>query len=135
MPATRLDFGLTRNVPPCAQGETFDRTITYKDAAGAPIDLSGYSARMMVCPAYGAAAALVFDTADGSIVLGGAEGTIRLVKSVADLAGLPVPQTGVTGSAVPAQTQFVYDLVLTSAGGVAVRLIEGVFVVTAAATR
>jgi hypothetical protein len=134
MAATRVDFG-KGGVPACAQGEDFDRLLTYKDPAGNPIDLTGSTAKMIVRDTYGGAPVLTFDSADGSIVLGGAAGTIRLKKPAAEINAVQVPNTGVRGSTVPAQVELVHDLVVWSAGGIPSRLIEGVFIVTATSTR
>ena len=78
--AALLDFTME-------QGVVFDRTIVYYDENDNPVDLTAYSARMSVRINPGdATAQLVFSSAeggaaDGSIVLGGAAGTIRILAT------------------------------------------------------
>jgi hypothetical protein len=103
------------------QGATWDQTLTWS-IDGAPVDLSGFSARMMVRASVAAPTAiLVLDDVAG-IDLGGVAGTIRLSRSAA--------QT----SAIPAGS-FVYDLELVSASGFVTRLLEGAFRVKPEVTR
>jgi len=64
------------------QGETFEFTYTHKDSSGSAIDLTGYSARMRVAQGYeGIYEAFLSDGSDadgGSVVLGGAAGTVKI---------------------------------------------------------
>ena len=73
-------------------GETLDDSVlyfVYKDAAGTPINLTGYSARAKIRNALVAGAdVLDMTTANGQIVLGGAAGTVELVLSASETAGL-----------------------------------------------
>ena len=93
------------------QGETFSRTLTYKDAAGALVNLTGYSARMSVRKRDGQAV-----VATAATTLGGAAGTISLSISAALTAGLR-------------PDAYEYDLFLTSGGGVCEALLAGKFIV------
>jgi hypothetical protein len=105
------------------QGATFDRLITWKDAAGSPIDLTGYSARMQLRASHTAQAVLIeLTTGNGRIALGGVAGTVRLTIAAADTAAL-------------ASGMCVYDLELVSGGGVVTRLLEGSCQVSPEVTR
>jgi hypothetical protein len=89
------------------------------DAAGQPVDLTGYSAAMDWATELGETV-LSLRTGSG-IVLGGAQGTISLTATAA--------QTG----AVPAGA-YAYDLFLTSPAGVVTRRRAGVVVVAGRVT-
>lgn len=103
------------------QGATFSRVITWKNTAGTPINLTGYTAKMQVRTTPSAASAvLTLSTAAGSIVLGGALGTITLTASAATM--------NMDGY------NYVYDLELTSGGGEVTRLVMGNFTVRAEVT-
>lgn len=105
------------------QGATFDPLITWRDAAGALVNVTGYTARMMVRPSLASATvSLDMTTANGMIVLGGAAGTIQLLVSATATAGL-----GVGG--------YVYDLELVSGVGVVRRLLKGAITVDGEVTR
>lgn len=110
----------------CNQGATFSRTITWKNAANAAYDLTGYTARMHVREAVESASTVItLTTANSRITLGSnaaTKGQITLTISAADTANL-----------TPAI--YVYDLEVVSGGGVVDRLIEGNFVVKAEVTR
>jgi hypothetical protein len=95
-------------------GATFSLQVTWKDPAGNPIDLSGYSARMKVKSAFGGTTYFSLTHASG-IVLGGVAGTIGVTISATATA------TAIGSSPVTA----VYDLELESGGGTVTRLIEG----------
>jgi hypothetical protein len=99
----------------CTQGSTFDRTVVWKDSAGAPVDLTGCSARMQVRN-YVGVVILEFNTSDGSITLGGPAGTVRLLRAAA-----------VTGAAL--EGEWVYDLFVTFPDGRARDLLAGTFTV------
>lgn len=95
------------------QGATFQLDLVYKDSAGAPIDVSGYTARMQVRRTYDAPTALLsLTTENNCITLGGAAGTV-VVKA---------PATATDN--LPAKTG-VYDLELISPSGDVTRLIRG----------
>lgn len=107
----------------CNQGATFDRTVTWKDADGSPVDVSGFTARMHVRrSAQNPQTQAELASDDGSIVLGGAAGTVQLILTAAQTAALP---------AAP----LVYDLELTAPSGTVTRLIEGRFNIKANVTR
>ena len=93
------------------QGVTFQLNLTWKDSNDAPLNLTGYSARMQVRETYDSEDTLVSLTSPGDITLGGALGTILITIQ----------------PAVTSILQFVegvYDLELVSAG-VVTRLLQG----------
>lgn len=106
------------------QGATFLMSLLWKDNAGAPINLTGYTARMQVRRKYNSDAALLsFTTENGAITLGGAAGTIA-VSGLATLTDdLPAPSTGV------------YDLELVGPTGVVKRLVQGSVYISPEVTR
>ena len=105
------------------QGATLSLVLTYKDSAGNLVNLTGYTARMMLRSSFTAASNILSLTTENSrIALGGAAGTITLTISATDTAALSAPQSGV------------YDLELVS-GSTVTRLIQGTFTVTPEATR
>lgn len=72
------------------QGATLDRTLTYKTSAGAPIDITGWTARMQIRSRPGGALyATLASTGevDGTITLGGVAGTIRLLVAAGVTSG------------------------------------------------
>jgi hypothetical protein len=79
------------------QGETFDKTVTWK--AGSPaaaVDLTGCTARADVRAKPGAAVVLLsMTTENGRIVLGDAAGTIRILLSAAITAEMAVTRGAV----------------------------------------
>jgi hypothetical protein len=106
-------------------GATFDRTISL----GTAYDLTGYDARLMARESYpGTAVMISMGTADGSIVVGGTAGTVRLIQTAT--------QTAALGSAAGYVTaNYVYDLELESGGGEVTRLLQGVISIQPEATR
>ena len=104
----------------CDQGATLQRQITWKDSAGAPINLSTYSARMQVRPTTDSTTVtLELTTANGRLTLGGAAGTIDIL---------------VLASAMTMTGEFVYDLELVT-GTTVTRLLQGYFNVRPEVTR
>lgn len=104
------------------QGATFTRTITWKDNAGSPINLTGYTARMQVRDDYSSTSAvLTLTTENGGITLGGSAGTIVLTATA-------------TATAALTDGDYVYDLELIL-GSTVTRLIQGSFAVNAEVTR
>jgi hypothetical protein len=106
----------------CEQGATFSRQITWLDSNGAPLDLTGYTARMQVRATVDASSALFNLTSGaGDITLGGAAGTITIAISA-------------TATAAVAAGCYVYDLELVD-GATVYRLLQGEFEVDAEVTR
>lgn len=105
------------------QGASWDYTLTWL-AAGTPVDLTGYDARMQVRESYDSHDVILNLTAGTGITLGGTAGTIYLEASATTTAGFdPTPNK-----------QFLYDLELESAG-VVTRLVEGTFTINPEVTR
>jgi hypothetical protein len=105
------------------QGATLSLTATWKDSAGAAINLTGYTARMQVRSAYDATSTILSLTSSSGITLGGAAGTIAITASATVTAALTAPWAGV------------WDLELVSGGGVVTRLLEGAATVSPEVTR
>ena len=105
------------------KGTTVDITLTWKDSAGAAINITGYTAKLQIRTKHESAdPALVELTQADGLVLGGAAGTIRIQRTPAQLAAWTFARG-------------VYDLELTSGAGVVIRLIEGTVVVKPEVTR
>jgi hypothetical protein len=104
------------------QGSTFTRTIVYKVDSSA-VNLTGYTARMQVRKSVNDSSILLsLATSTGEIVITGGTGTITLTVAASVMAAL-------------AAGSWVYDLEITSGGGIVSRLIEGKFIVTPEVTR
>jgi len=97
------------------RGTTFSRVLTWK-IDDVLVDLTGYTAKMEVRKGEDADVIVTLTTADSSIVLGGALGTITLSMS------------DTVTSALPRDLTAEYALELTSGGGEVTRLIDGSFV-------
>ena len=107
----------------CNQGATLKRTITWTNPAKAPINLTGFTARMQVRTAANAASTILeLTTENGRISLGGVAGTVNLTVAA-----------NVTANLTP--SLYVYDLEVVSGGGEVTRLVEGNFNVKAEVTR
>lgn len=105
------------------QGATYRLDIVWKDNAGAPINLTGYTARMQVREKVSSETALLDLTSqNGGIVLGGATGAIAIVAA----ATMTDDITAKRG---------VYDLELVAPGGVVTRLIGGAVTISPEVTR
>jgi hypothetical protein len=105
------------------QGATFQLNLVWKDSLGAPINLTGYTARMQVRQKYSDTTPLLdFTTANGAITLGGTLGTIQVI-GLATLTDTLTVKSGV------------YDLELVSGTGTVTRLIEGAVTITPQVTR
>ena len=105
------------------QGQTLNRVLTWK-IDGTPVNITGFSARMMVRPTASAASIYLSLTSNtgGGLTLGGALGTITVYATAAQMAAVPAGQHA-------------YDLELVSGSGEVTRLIGGKFNVSAEVTR
>ena len=104
------------------QGATFTRSMLYTDIAGAPIDLTGYTATMQVrLKASSPTVIIELSTTNSKLTLGGTAGTI--VQSI-DAATMITLAAG----------KYVYDLELYN-GAITTRLIQGSFTISAEVTR
>jgi hypothetical protein len=104
------------------QGATLDRVITWRNSAGALINLTSYTARMQVRSDYQSSTVVLnLTTENGGITLGGALGTITLTASATAMAAI-------------ASGTYVYDLEMVL-GSVVTRLVQGSFAVNVEVTR
>ena len=95
------------------QGATFSYTLTLTDSAGAPVNLTGYTARMQMRRSVQSPDILIsLTTANGRLVITPLTGVITMTISATDTAALNFQSA-------------VYDLEIESAGGIVTRLIEG----------
>ncbi len=97
----------------CEQGATYSRVLTWRDSSSVLVNLTGYTAEMDVRTS-SRDLVVTLTTANGRISLGGSAGTITLTLSATETAAL-------------APGCYLYDLLLTSGGGVVTRLVEGAF--------
>lgn len=105
------------------KGETFLRTVTWHDSTGAPVNLLGYSARMMVRHKITDAAPVIsLSSPSGGLVLGDAAGTISITIDDTTTSSVSAPYG-------------VYDLELVSPTGIVTRLLEGSVTFTPEVTR
>lgn len=104
------------------QGSVWTVTFVYKDDAGVPIDLTGFTAAMQVRQNYDSAEAdLTLTTSNGGITITGATGTIVVSATATQ-----------TGALDPGY--YVYDLELASGANI-FRLVQGQIVVAEQVTR
>jgi hypothetical protein len=95
------------------QGATFDKTLTWYDSKGCPIDVTGYTAAMQLRDKPGGATLhLNLSSVNGGIIVGTTDGIIRLFA------------TDIATSALNFNTA-AYDLELKSPAGAVTRLLEG----------
>ena len=105
------------------QGATFTKTMAWKDSAGSPVNLTGYSAKMQIRKSASNVDVIAdLSTVNAGVTLGGSAGTIQL--------DLTATQT----SAITAKTG-VYDLELTSANGTVTRFLSGAVEISREVTR
>jgi hypothetical protein len=105
------------------QGATFSQSFIWKDSNQTPINLTGYTARMMVRTTVSAAAPFItLTTENGGIALGGSAGTVALSMSAAATAAI----TELFG---------VYDLELVAPGGAVTRFLQGIVTLSREVTR
>lgn len=103
------------------QGETFDRTVTWK-IDGTAVNITGYTARLQIRKTHKSTSAVVSLTQASGLTLGGSAGTIQIVISA-------------TATAALTARRYVYDLELVSSSGVVTRVLEGAFELTPEVTR
>lgn len=105
------------------QGATFELQVVYKNDAGVPIILTGYTAALQIRQNYYDDTALITLTSpSGGIVITGATGTIDLTMTAIQTASLD-------------EGLYVYDLEIVATGGNRTRLIQGQFTVSPEVTR
>lgn len=108
--ATRYDLAIDA-------GATYTDVVTFRDSAGALVNLTGYTAAMKIRPTVESSTVSLSLTHASGLTLGGVAGTVTITISAAQTTALD------SGT-------FVYDLKVTSAGGVATRLVEGTVTVS-----
>ena len=99
------------------QGATLNKVITWKDGNDAAINLTGYTAVAQFRPTITAAPVLTLSSVTSGITLGGAAGTITL-------------QATATTTAALATGEGVWELELTTSGGVVTRLLTGAYFIS-----
>jgi hypothetical protein len=105
------------------QGATFSLQVVYKDENGVAINLTGYTAALQVRQNYYDTTAVVsLSSPSNGITITGATGTINITMTAV--------QTGALDEGF-----YVYDLEITSSGGIVTRLIQGQFTVSPEVTR
>lgn len=109
--------------PTIDQGATWSVTVLYKDSSGTAINLTGYTAAMQVRQNYSSADAdLTLTTSNGGIAITGNTGTVVITMTAAQTAALE-------------EGYYVYDVELTSSGGLVDRLIQGQITIAPEVTR
>lgn len=99
-----------------SQGATFDVDISWTDASGNAIDLTGYTGQMKVKKNYGATEIIELTSANGRIVISApTSGVVKLLISSTDTASL-------------ANGTYKYDLMMDS-GTAVTKLLSGAFTV------
>ncbi len=96
------------------QGADFDLIYLYKDSNGSIIDITGYSAKMMIKSGYRSLPLVSLTQASG-LTLGGALGTIGIHIPAIKTAQLPGPPQAL-----------IYDIFLTDPAGGVHKLVAGV---------
>lgn len=105
------------------QGATYNLQVVYKNDAGTPINLTGYTAALQIRQNYyDTTALLTLTSPSNGIVITGNTGTIDITMTSV--------QTGLLDEGF-----YVYDLEITSGGGIVTRLIQGQFTVSPEVTR
>ena len=105
------------------QGATWTLEVVYKNEAGTPINLTGYTAALQIRQNYYDTTALITLTSPSNgIVITGATGKINITMTNVQTGGLD-------------EGFYVYDLEITSSGGIVTRLIQGQFTVSPEVTR
>lgn len=108
------------------QGADWRLVITWKDAEGAPVNLTGYTARMQVRESF-ASKVKVFEltTENGHIALGGTDGIVTMELPAAASAAVAINPTKTAWIDGKQAQQLVFDLEMISAAGAVTRLIQG----------
>ena len=95
------------------QGANWFVTVVYKDSTGTAINLTGYTAALQIRDTYADSTTdLSLTSPSGGITITGATGTIAITATAAQTAAI-------------AAGSYVYDLEITSSGGIVTRLIQG----------
>lgn len=114
------------------QGADFRKLLIWKDSLDAPIDNTGYTARMQVRKTVDADVVIVTLatsenlTAEGLITLDGVSGEILLELDATETAAMP---------ATPFDRRWRYDLEMVAPGGFVRRILMGRWIVSVEVTR
>jgi hypothetical protein len=94
------------------QGTYQERIFTYSDSTGAPFNLTNMTAKMQIRPYKGSSTAMAtLTTENGGIILGGTEGTVRVIIRTAQTSAI--------------SSDGYYDIELIDADGEVDRFLEG----------
>lgn len=104
------------------QGADWYITFIYKDANGTAINLTGYTAALQIRDTYADSTTDLSLTSSSGITITAATGTLDVHATAA--------QTGAITAG-----NYVYDLEITSSGGVVTRLVQGKIVISPQVTR
>ena len=116
MPAASYDFEIE-------QGATLLKPIVWKDSAGSPVNLTGYTAKMQIRQNVSSPDVLLeLSTTNGKLSISAMAGQVTMIFSAATTAAI----TWSRGK---------YDLELTSSDGTVTRLIEGEITISKEITR
>jgi hypothetical protein len=116
MPAATYDFEIE-------QGTTLLKPIQWKDSAGNPVNMTGYTARMQIRKSVSSDEVLLeLTTANGKLSIAPSTGTVTMIFSA-------------TTTAAITWTRGKYDLEVVSYDGTVTRLIEGEITVSKEITR
>lgn len=103
-------------------GADFRKSILLEQPAGTPVNLTGYTARMMIRSNYADANPLISLTSSSGITLGGTAGTMEI--------SIPAATTAALSAGLAA-----YDLELTDTLTKKIRLLQGSVTISPAVTR
>lgn len=112
--ADKYDFTLD-------QGSTWNLSVTYKDSAGNPINLTGYAAALQFRETASSTTAALTLTSGSGITITGALGKLDITATATQTAAL-------------AANKYQYDLEISS-GGVVTRILQGICTISAEVTR
>jgi hypothetical protein len=116
MPAATYNFTIE-------QGATFTITFGYRASTGAPINLTGFSARMHARQPLESSRTLInATTANGLLTIAPLDGTVTLALTATQTAALNFDKAR-------------YDLELEAGNGVVTRLVEGTITLSKEVTR
>ncbi|MBF9235576.1 hypothetical protein [Microvirga alba] len=108
------------------QGADWRLVMTWKDAEGAPVNLSGYTARMQVRETFASKSKLFeLTTENGRITLAAADGVITLHLPAAVSAAAVINPAKLAWIDGKQAAQMVFDVEMIDAAGVVTRLIQG----------
>ena len=118
------------------QGANWSLSLTWKDDAGTPINLTGYTARMQIRKSYDSTATkLSLTSPSGGIVLGGSAGTVVLTATKTQTAGIALDYLSLFWNDDKQAQRMVYDIEVETSGGTATRLLQGAAFVYPEVTR